>query len=141
MCKQSLARLPLMGVSFFIQPRDYKTFSMLIWAEHEIYPAHKYKTIVGILTFISLINTTPEILKARNFSFVGRYFCFLWAAVEISCQLSWVQYEKKFFNLGAWLFFNTFPAHGYNLKGGAQINVRMQLCISANYGEEWSSQD
>ena len=29
--------------------------------------------IVGILTFISMINTTPERLKARNF-FVCRYF-------------------------------------------------------------------
>ena len=27
----------------------------------------KMPTIVGILTFISMINTTPEILKARNF--------------------------------------------------------------------------
>ena len=31
----------------------------------------KMPTIVGILTFISMINTTSESLKARNFSFVG----------------------------------------------------------------------
>ena len=31
----------------------------------------KMPTIVGILTFISMINTTSERLKARNSSFVG----------------------------------------------------------------------
>ena len=31
----------------------------------------KMPTIVGILTFISMINTTPERLIARNFLFVG----------------------------------------------------------------------
>ena len=43
-------------------PQGYKTFSMLNSAEHEIYPAHKVRmpTIVGILTFISMINTTSE---------------------------------------------------------------------------------
>ena len=57
-------------------PQDYKTFSMLNSAEHEINPADKYiillinvkmTTIVGILTFISMINITSERLKARNF--------------------------------------------------------------------------
>ena len=33
----------------------------------------KMPTIVGILTFISMINTTSERLKARNF-FICRYF-------------------------------------------------------------------
>ena len=43
-------------------PRGYKTFSMLNSAEHEIYPALNVKmpTIVGILTFISMINTTSK---------------------------------------------------------------------------------
>ena len=43
-------------------------FFMLNSAEHQIYPVHKIKmpTIVGILTFISRINTTSERLKARN---------------------------------------------------------------------------
>ena len=31
----------------------------------------KKPTIVGILTFIGMINTTSERLKARNFLFVG----------------------------------------------------------------------
>ena len=35
----------------------------------------KMPTIVGILTFISMINTTPERLKARNF-FICYYFSF-----------------------------------------------------------------
>ena len=45
------------------RPQGYKTFSILNSAEHKIYPA-----IVDILTFISMINTTSERLKARNFS-------------------------------------------------------------------------
>ena len=47
--------------------RGYKTFFMLNSAEHEIYPAHKclnannsWHFIVGILTFISMINSTSE---------------------------------------------------------------------------------
>ena len=41
---------------------------MLDSTEHEIYPAINVKipTIVGILTFISRINTSYEGLKARN---------------------------------------------------------------------------
>ena len=35
----------------------------------------KMPTIVGILTFISMINTSSERLKARNF-FICRYFSF-----------------------------------------------------------------
>ena len=35
----------------------------------------KMQTIVGILTFISMINTTSERLKARNF-FICRYLSF-----------------------------------------------------------------
>ena len=35
----------------------------------------KMPTIVGILTFISMINTTSEKLKLRNF-FICRYFSF-----------------------------------------------------------------
>ena len=49
-------------------PKVMKLFFILNTAEHEIYPAHNVKmpTIVGILTFISMINTTSERLKARN---------------------------------------------------------------------------
>ena len=54
--------------------QGYKTFSMLNSSEQIIYPAHKCLN-VGILTFISMINTTSEIFKARNF-IICRYFSF-----------------------------------------------------------------
>ena len=44
-------------------------FFMLSSTEHKIYPAYIYiqmPTIVGILTFISMINTTSESLKVRK---------------------------------------------------------------------------
>ena len=37
-----------------------------ISARHRGYKTFFYKTIVGNLTFISMINTTPKRLKARN---------------------------------------------------------------------------
>ena len=46
----------------------------------------KMPTIVGILTFISMINTTPERLKARNF-FIFRYFSF-YEQLKFHAQLS-----------------------------------------------------
>ena len=56
-------------------------------------------TIVGILTSISMINTTSEGLKARDF-FIYRYFSLYeqlkFHAVEFSM--------RKFFNLGAWTY-------------------------------------
>ena len=60
-----------------IWPQGYKTFFMLNLAEHEMYPANNVKmpTSVGILTFISILNTTSERLKARNI-FICRYFSF-----------------------------------------------------------------
>ena len=54
-------------------------------------------TIVGILTFISMINTTAERLKARNF-FIWRYFSFN-EQLKFHAQLSWAW--KKFYNLDA----------------------------------------
>ena len=61
---------------------------MLNSAEHEIHPAHNVKmpTIVGILTFISMINTTSERLQARNF-FNCRYFSF-YEKLKFRAQLS-----------------------------------------------------
>ena len=57
----------------------------------------KMPTIVDILTFISMINTTSERLKARNF-FICRYFSF-YEQLKFHAQLSWVR--KKFYNLRA----------------------------------------
>ena len=47
----------------------------------------KMPTIVGILTFISMINTTSEKLKAINF-FICRYFSF-YEQLKFRAQLSW----------------------------------------------------
>ena len=46
----------------------------------------KMPTIVGILTFISMINATSERLKARNF-FICRYFSF-YEQLKFRAQLS-----------------------------------------------------
>ena len=46
----------------------------------------KMPTIVGILTFISMINTTSERPKARNF-FICLYFSF-YEQLKLSAQLS-----------------------------------------------------
>ena len=53
-------------------------------------------TIVGILTFISMINTTSEILKARNF-FICRY-CSFYEELKFRAQLSLTW--KKFITSG-----------------------------------------
>ena len=51
-------------------------------AKHGIYPAHKCKT-VGVLTFINMIDTAFERLKARNL-FICRYFSF-YGQLKNSC--------------------------------------------------------
>ena len=98
---------------------------MLNSTEHKIIQLINVKmpTMVGILTFISMINTTSERLKARNF-FISRYFSFyeqlkfraMLSTTTISVIMS-VQWGpllqvyrahtkcplsmKKFYNLGA----------------------------------------
>ena len=77
---------------------------MLISAEHKIYPANKFillinvkmPTIVGILTFISMIIATSERLKARNF-FICRYFSF-YEQLKFSAQVS--EHENSFITSG-----------------------------------------
>ena len=51
-----------------IRPWGYKTFFMINWNKNEIYHVinDKMPTIVGILIFISMINTASESLKARK---------------------------------------------------------------------------
>ena len=63
-------------------------FSKLNSSEHKIYPAHNcfMPTIVGILTFISMINTTSERLKARNF-FICLYVS-VYEQLKFRAQLS-----------------------------------------------------
>ena len=58
----------------------------------------KMPTIVGILTFISMISTKSESLKARTFLIFHYFSVFL--AVEKSCSVELNM--KKFYNLGAW---------------------------------------
>ena len=78
------------------QARGYKTFFIINSAEHAI--NLKMPTTVGILTFMSIINTTPEVLKARNV-FICRYFSF-YEQFKYRAQLSWAW--KMFYNFGAW---------------------------------------
>ena len=56
----------------------------------------KMPTIVGILTFISMINTTSERRNTRNF-----FICF-YEQLKFCAQLSWAW--KKFYNLGPGLY-------------------------------------
>ena len=73
-----------------IWPRGYETFFMLNSAEYiEILLINvKMPTIVGILTFISMINTSEK-LKARNF-FICQYFSYYeqlkFGSVELSMK-------------------------------------------------------
>ena len=77
------------------RPQSYKTFFVLNSTEHKFIMlmlkcqrllAFKMLTIVDILTFISMINTTSERLKARNF-FICRYFK-LYEQLKFCAQLS-----------------------------------------------------
>ena len=55
-------------------------------------------TIAGILTLISMINTTSERLEARNF-FICRYFRF-YEQLKFRAQLSWAWKKGSWKNLG-----------------------------------------
>ena len=57
----------------------------------------KMPTIVGILTFSSMINAASERLEARNF-FIYRYFSF-YEQLKFRAHLT-VEHEKMFYNLG-----------------------------------------
>ena len=56
-------------------------------------------TIVGIFTFISILDTTSERLKARNFLIC---WYFIWYISSLNFVLIWVDHKKKFYNLGTW---------------------------------------
>ena len=57
----------------------------------------KMPTIVGILTFISMINAAPEGLKARTSLFAS--ILVFYEQLKFHAQLSWAW--KKFYNLRA----------------------------------------
>ena len=101
----------------------------------------KMPTIVGILTFISLINTTSERLKARNF-FICRYFSF-YEQLKFHAQLIWAW--TKFYNLGAWwLIFAAIWEYGEGNRSSAQDSdwgARGRLLPIENDGREDSEPD
>ena len=63
-------KLMTIEARLLIWARGYKKFFVLNSTEH------KFILLVGILTFISMINTTSERLKAKNF-FICRYLFFI----------------------------------------------------------------
>ena len=70
------------------RPRGYKTLFIpnQLRTKFILLINVKMPTIVGILTFISMINTTSETLKARNF-FIRGYFSFC-EQLKFHAQLS-----------------------------------------------------
>ena len=87
----------------------------------------KMPTIIGILTFISMINTTSERLKARNF-LICRYFSFN-EQLKFRAQLSWAL--KKFYNLGAWSWgYKTFT---YSTEHGLWTTHKILKIVKNNY--------
>ena len=71
-----------------VRPRGYKTFlcSTQLSTKFNLLINVKMPTIVGIFTFISMINTTSERLKARNF-FICWYFSF-YEQLKFHAQMS-----------------------------------------------------
>ena len=75
-------------VGFEASTRGYNTFSYSIQLNTKfiLLINVKMQTIVGILTFMSMINTTSERLKARHF-FICLYFSF-YEQLKFRVQLS-----------------------------------------------------
>ena len=76
------------NISTWNWPRGYKkkSFSTQLITKFILPINVKMPTIVGILTFISMINTTSEGLKARNF-FICGYFS-VYEQLTVHAQLS-----------------------------------------------------
>ena len=80
-------------------PEVIKLFFLLNSIEHKIYLINVIMpTIVGILPFISIINTPPERFKARYF-LICRYFSFY---ERLSCSVELCM--KNVYNLRAWCY-------------------------------------
>ena len=71
------------------RPKGFKTFSYSthLSKKYILLINVKMSTIVGILTFISMINTTSERLIAKNF-FICQHFSF-YEQLKLHAQLSW----------------------------------------------------
>ena len=99
-------------------------------------------TIVGILTFISMVNTLSERLKARNV-FIFRYFSF-YEQLKVCTQLSWA--KEQFYYLGTYVsrtgtcLYNT---GAYRTYTGAYIQDKctQDKCIHDNYPKGKNIQD
>ena len=89
----------MIGLSWYPGPEVIKLFSCSTQQsiKFNVLINVKMPTIVGILTFISIINTTSERLKARNF-IICQHFSF-YKQLKFQAQLNWAW--KKFYNLGA----------------------------------------
>ena len=59
----------------------------------------KMSIMVGVLTFISMINTTVDRLKEKSF-FIFSYISFNEQLKSCSIEL---RMKKKFYNLGVWV--------------------------------------
>ena len=81
-------KLTLIMLCFPARPQGYKTFSSSTQLSTILFLLINVKmpTIVDILTFISMINTTSKKLKARNF-FSCRYLSF-YEQLKFRAQLS-----------------------------------------------------
>ena len=67
------ATKPISIIGKKFRPRAYKTFFMLISAEHEIFSANRYENanIVGIFIFISGENTCSAMFSKKEFAIVS----------------------------------------------------------------------
>ena len=86
-------------------------------------------TIVGILTFISMINTTSERHKARNF-FICSYFNF-YEQLKFRAQLSWAC--KKFYNPGARVYTICSSRFVQIFGGEYGIGIKLSLLFKLLY--------
>ena len=79
-------------------PQSYKLFSYStqLTTKFILLINVKMPTIVGILTFISMINTRLRDLTQETFIFVG----ILVFMISWNFMLSWVEHEKKFITSG-----------------------------------------
>ena len=90
----------------------------------------KMPTIVGILTFISMINTTSERLKERNF-FICQYFSF-YEQLKRCAQLIWAWTSFITSGPGPPLFpeLNIFMVLTISLSDISTSNSANMICIS-----------
>ena len=99
-------------------------------------------TIVGILTFISMINTTSEILKAKNF-FICRYLRF-YEQLKFCTPFSWAW--KKLYNtvvcsvniyINIYIWLESCFHHNTMFCFVSQLHLLNFICPSTTYGNNF----